>query len=154
VTESVARVPLPAGANMLEVVLRELERIFLEDSGLAAAHPSVRIAVSRPAHHLELLHGYHRMRELERVLEDAEAAADWYDAIYEPTLAAIDRLRLRRVYRDAPPGDPFLVLHRHRRDAFPRIRCPHLAQTVVPVIGDGGRRGRLRLPGRARRSLA
>ena len=32
-TELIARVPLPAGADMLEVVLRELERIFLEDSG-------------------------------------------------------------------------------------------------------------------------
>src|SRR5437763_183115 len=34
VTELVALVPLPADADMLEVVLRELERIFLEDSGL------------------------------------------------------------------------------------------------------------------------
>jgi hypothetical protein len=66
-------------------------------------------------------------------------------------LEAIDRLRLGRVYRDAPPGDLFLVLHRHRRDAFPSTGCPHLAQTVVSVIGDGARR-RLRLPGRAGRS--
>ena len=41
VTELIARVPLPAGADMLEVVLRELERIFLEDSGLAEARPAV-----------------------------------------------------------------------------------------------------------------
>ena len=57
------------------------------------------------------------------------------------------RLRLGRVYRDAPPGDLFLVLHRHRRDAFPSTGCPHLAQTVISVIGDRGRRRRLRLPG-------
>ena len=155
VTELIARVPLPAGADMLEVVLRELERIFLEDSGLAEARPGVRVSVSRPAHYLELLeniqvHGYHMMRGRGRVLENAEIAADWYDAIYTPTLAAIDRLRLGRLYRDAPPGDLFLVLHRHRRDAFPSTGCPHLAQTVVSVIGDGGRRRRLRLPGRGR----
>jgi hypothetical protein len=159
VTELVARVPLAAGADMLEVVLRELERIFLEDSGLAEARPGVRIAVSRPAHYLELLeniqvHGYHLMRGRERVLENAEIAADWYDATYTPTLAAIDRLRLDRVYRDTPPGDLFLVLHRHRRDAFPTIGCPHLSQTVVSVIGDGGRRRRLRWPGRGSRSPA
>jgi hypothetical protein len=65
-----------------------------------------------------------------------------------------DRLRLGRLYRDAPPGDLFLVLHRHRRDAFPSTGCPHLAQTVVSVIGDGGRRRRLRLPGRGGRSPA
>jgi hypothetical protein len=157
VTELIARVPLPAGADMLEVVLRELERIFLEDSGLAEARPDLRVAVSRPAHYLELLeniqvHGYHMMRGRGRVLENAEIAADWHDAIYDPTLAAIDRLRLGRLYRDAPLGDLFLVLHRHRRDAFPSTGCPHLAQTVVSVIGDGRRRRRLRLPSRGGRA--
>jgi hypothetical protein len=48
----------------------------------------------------------------------------------------------------------FLVLHRHRRDAFPSTGCPHLAQTVVSVINEGTRRRRLRLPGRADRSPA
>lgn len=157
VTELVARVPLPAGADMLEVVLRELERIFLEDSGLAEARPGVRISVSRPAHYLELLeniqvHGYHVMRGRGLALEDAEIAADWYDAIYAPTLATLDHLRHRHAYRDLPPGDLFLVLHRHRRDAFPSTGCPHLAQTVVSVIGDGGRRSRLRLPGHTLRA--
>ncbi len=159
VTELIARVPLPAGADMLEVVLRELERIFLEDSGLDDARPGVRVPVSRPAHYLELLeniqvHGYHLMRGHGRVLENAEIAADWYDATYLPTLEAIDRLRLDRVYRDAPPGDLFLVLHQHRRDAYPTIGCPHLSQTVVSVIGDGERRRRLRLPSRGGRSPA
>jgi hypothetical protein len=85
VPELVARVPLPAGADMLEVVLRELERIFLEDSGLAEARPGVRVSVSRPAHYLELLeniqvHGYHLMRGRGRVLENPEIAADWHDS--------------------------------------------------------------------------
>jgi ParB-like nuclease family protein len=145
VTELIARVPLPEGANMLDVVLGQLERIFLEDSGLAEARPGARIPVSRPAHYLELLenvqvHGYHRMKGFDRVLSDSEIADDWYESIYMPTLDAIDRLRLARVYKDAPAGDLFLVLHRHRRDAFPRIGCPHLAQTVVSVIGDGDRK--------------
>jgi hypothetical protein len=145
VTELRARVPLPAGANMLDVVLRELERIFLDDSGLAAARPGVRILVSRPAHYLELLeniqvHGYHAMRRRGCVVENEEIAADWYDAIYTPTLAAIDGVRLARRYREGPPGDLFLVLHRHRRHAFPSTGCRHLAQTIVSVLDDGGRR--------------
>ena len=159
VTELLARVPLPAGADMLQVVLGELERIFLEDSGLAESRPGVRIPVSRPAHYLELLeniqvHGYHMMRGRGRVLENAEIAADWCDAIYAPTLAAIESLHLGRLHRDAPAGDLFLVLHRHRRDAFPSTGCPHLAQTVVSVIGNGERRRPLRLPRRGRRSPA
>jgi hypothetical protein len=144
VTELIARVPLTAGADMLEVVLRELERIFLEDSGLAEARPGVRVAVSRPALYLELLenlqvHGYHMMRGRGLVLERAQIAADWYESIYAPTLAALERLHLGPRYRDAPAGDLFLVLHRHRRDAFPSTGCPHLAQTVVSLIDDGGR---------------
>jgi hypothetical protein len=145
---------------MLDVVLHELERIFLEDSGLAAARPGVRVPVSRPAHYLELLenvqvHGYHLMRGRKRALDDPEIAADWYDAIYAPTLAAIERLRLGALYADAPAGDLFLILHRHRRDGFPSTGCPHLAQTIVSVIGDDGRRRRLlRLRGRAGRSSA
>lgn len=138
VTELIARVPLGARADMLEVVLRELERIFLEDSGLAEARPGVRIPVSRPAQYLELLeniqvHGYHLMRGRGRVLGNAEIASDWYDAIYTPTLAAIQQLGGRD--SEMPTGDHFLELHRHRRDAFPSVGCPHLAQTVVSVIG-------------------
>jgi hypothetical protein len=75
------------------------------------------------------------MRNGRRVLENAEIAANWHDAIYTPTLAAIDRLSLGRLYRDAPPGDLFLVLHRHRRCV------PRPARTRAdrrPVIGDGG----------------
>jgi hypothetical protein len=156
VTELVARVPLAAGADMLEVVLRELERIFLEDSGLAEALPGLRVSVSRPAHYLELLeniqvHGYHMMRGHGRVLDSAQIAADWHDSIYAPTLAAIERLRLGRLYQDAPPGDLFLILHRHRRDAFPSTGCQHLAQTVVSVMADGSERRLLRLPRRAGR---
>jgi hypothetical protein len=144
VTELIARVPLAAGADMHEVVLRELERIFLEDSGLAEARPDVRVPVSRPAHYLELLenvqiHGYHMMRGRGKVLDDASIARDWYDAVYAPTLAAAETLD---AFPEAPAGDVFLLLHRHRRDAFPSTGCPHLAQTIVSVIGERrGRRG-------------
>ena len=79
--------------------------------------PACASRSSRPAHYLELLenvqvHGYHMMRERGRVFENAEIAANWYDAIYKETLAAIERLQLGRLYRDAPPGDLFLVLHK------------------------------------------
>src|SRR5918999_904659 len=46
VTELIARVPPPPGADMVEVVLRELERVFLEESGLADARPGARLTVS------------------------------------------------------------------------------------------------------------
>ena len=54
-------------ADMLEVVFRELERILLEDSGLAEARPGVARSLRRSAHDLRTLleniqvHGYHLM---------------------------------------------------------------------------------------------
>jgi hypothetical protein len=139
ITEFVARVPLPPGADMVEVVLRELERVFLEESGLAEARGAVRVSASRPAVYLELLenlqvHGYHLMREHGRVVDQAEIAADWYDRVYSPVLAVVDRKRLGKDYRDAPDADLFLLLHRRRRDAFPSCGCPPLEETV-PVLG-------------------
>ena len=52
VTELIARVPLAAGADMLEVVFPGARADLLEDSGLAEARPAVRVSVSRPAHYL------------------------------------------------------------------------------------------------------
>jgi hypothetical protein len=152
ITEFVARVPLPPGADMLEVVLRELERVFLDESGLATARPGLRLSASRPAVYLEVLenlqvHGYHLMREHGRVLEQAEIAADWYDRIYAPAMRAIDRDRLGNRYRDAPDADLFLLLHRQRREGFPSCGCPPLEETADAVVADvaGKRRiGRFR----------
>jgi ParB/Sulfiredoxin domain len=145
ITEFVARVPLPADADMVEVILRELERVFLEDSGLSDARPGVRVAASRPALYLELLenlqvHGYHLMRRHGRVLEQTEIAADWYDTIYSPPLAAISGDRLGNDLRDAPAADLFLLLHRHRREGFPSCGCPPLEETVDTAFAAPPRR--------------
>jgi hypothetical protein len=153
ITEFVARVPLPPGADMVEVILRELERVFLEESGLAEARPGTRLSASRPALYLELLenlqvHGYHLMRKQERVLEAAEIAADWYESIYAPAIGAIERDRLGKDFRDAPDADLFLLLHRQRREGFPSCGCPPLEETLATVVADSGKRRRLGLFGR------
>jgi hypothetical protein len=88
------------------------------------------------------------------VLADADIARDWHEAVYAPTVDAIQRLNLGRLYPDAPEGDLFLVLHRHRRDGFPSTGCPHLAQTIVSVLDNRVERRRLRLPRRPGRSSA
>jgi hypothetical protein len=127
----------------VEVVLRQLELVFLEESGLAAARGGVRVAASRPAVYLELLenlqvHGYHLMREEDRVLGNAEIAADWYDNVYAPAIRAIERDRLGKRFREAPDADLFLFLHRHRREGFPSCGCPPLEATFGGVVN--GRR--------------
>ena len=149
VTEFVARAPLPAGADMVEVVLRELERVFLDESGLAAARPGVRLAASRPAVYLELLenlqvHGYHLMREHDRVLGDTEIAADWYDRVYAPLIEGVERDRLGNDLRDAPNADLFLLLHRRRREEYPSCGCPPLEQTAAGAAAAAAGKSGLR----------
>ena len=152
VTEFVARVPLPAGADLVEVVLRELERVFLEDSGLAAARGGVRVAASRPALYLELLenvqvHGYHLMRKRGHVVETPEIAADWYDHIYAPVIEAPERRSLGDDYRELPDADLFLLLHRRRREGFHSCGCPPLQETAAALAAEQPRR-RFRRGGR------
>jgi hypothetical protein len=154
ITELISRVPLPGGADMVEVVLRQLERVFLEESGLAEARSGMRFAASRPAVYLELLeniqvHGYHLMRDRGRILEKAEVAADWYDRIYSPALRAVQRDRLGRAYRDAPDADLFLMLHQRRREGFPASGCPSLEETARLGRGEVIKPARFR-PGRER----
>ena len=132
---------------MVEVVLRELERVFLEESALAEARPGVRVSASRPALYLELLenlqvHGYHLMRDEDRVPTDAEIAADWYDHVYSPVVDAVDRARLGGDYRAAPDADLFLMLHRHRREQFPSCGCPPLDETLAAVAASEATRKR------------
>jgi hypothetical protein len=141
VAEFVSRVPLPAGADMVEVVLRQLERVFLEESGFAEARGGMRFAASRPAVYLELLeniqvHGFHLMRDRGRVLARAEIAADWYDGVYSPAVRAIQRDRLGKDYRDAPDTDLFLLLHRRRREGFPSSGCPSLEEAARLARGE------------------
>ena len=145
VTEFVTRVPLPAGADMLEVVLRQLERVFLEDSGLAQARPGVRLSASRPALYLELLenlqvHGYHLMREHDRVLSKERIAEDWYENVFSPAVAPTVRARVAEPFRDVPDADLFLLLHRRRRDAFPSCGCPPLAEASASLAKPHRRR--------------
>jgi hypothetical protein len=149
VTELIARVPLPPGADMMDVVLRELERVFLEESGLAEVRQGVRVAASRPFRYLELLenlqvHGYHLMREQDRVLGKAEIAADWHDRVYSPVVTAVERDRLGKDYRDVPDADLFLMLHQRRREGFPSCGCPPLDETAATVAEEASAKRRIR----------
>jgi hypothetical protein len=149
VTEFISPVPLPAGADMVEVFLRQLELVFLDESGLAESRPGVRVAASRPAVYLELLenmqvHGYHLMREHDRVLTNAEISRDWYDTIFAPVVETVDRSRLGGDYRDAPDADIFLLLHQRRREDFPSCGCPPLADTADAVAAEASAKSVLR----------
>jgi len=153
VTELRARWHLHADADLVELIHAEQQRIFMVESGLDRARPTVCIDFSRLVGYIELLenvqiHGYHLMLETQRVLTPAEIAADWYDEIYLPALAAIQREGLDEADPDATDADRFLWVYQRRRELFPDHGCPPLEQ--LPSRPERKRRGLGRLFGRAR----
>jgi hypothetical protein len=135
VTELRARWHLPADADVVELIHAEQERIFMEDSGLALAHPDERIRFSRPVGYIELLetvktHGYQLMLDAGRVLSREQIAEDWYERVYSPTCEAIKREGLDGVCPEATYPDRFLWVYHRRRELIPERGCLALEDMV------------------------
>jgi len=135
VTELRARWHLPADADIVELIHAEQERVFMDSSGLAEAHPDVQMRFSRPVGYIQLLetvqlHGYHLMLDSGRVLPRAEIARDWYANVYLPTVEAIHAERLDEVCPGATDPDRFLWVWERRRDLMPEHGCRPLDVTA------------------------
>jgi len=115
---------LTPDADVLTLVHTEQQRIFMEQSGLGQARPDAVIEFSRPQGYGELLdvlrsHAYERSRSADRLVPDEETAADWYDKVYLPALAAIRRTRLPQRYPFKTDADMYLWVHQLRRSLQP-----------------------------------
>jgi hypothetical protein len=102
------------------LVHTEQQRTLLDESGLAAARPELVIEFSRPGGYPELLelikaYGYDLARHRGELPEPAEVAADWYDHVYAPGVAALRRESLPEVYQYKTDADLFLWLYQRRR---------------------------------------
>jgi ParB/Sulfiredoxin domain len=150
VTELQARWHLPADADVVELIHAEQERIFMEDSGLAEAHPEARMRFSRPVGYIELLetvqlHGYHLMQDEGRVLPRAEIARRWYAEVYLPTIEAIREEGLDEVCPDVTYPDRFLWVWGRRRELMPEHGCKQLSETARHATEELARGRRRRL---------
>jgi hypothetical protein len=110
--------------DVLTLVHTEQQRIFLEESGLGRARPDAAIEFTRPEGYTELLdvvrsHAFELSRSADRLVPDEEAAADWYDKVYLPALAAIKTTRLPRRYPFKTDADMYLWVHQLRRSLQP-----------------------------------
>ena len=120
VTELVARWRLSPAADPQELVHAEQERLFAEESGLASARPGVRLRVTLPIGYRELLeqvqlHGYALVRGTGRALDPASVAADWYDAVYVPSVHRILRDGLALACRNGTESDRYLYVANQQR---------------------------------------
>ena len=106
--------------DVRSLVHTEQQRTLLRESGLAAARPDAVIEFSRPGGYPELLelikaHGYDLARDRGSLPAAEEVAADWYDNVYAPGVAALRRESLPDVYRYKTDSDLFLWVYQRRR---------------------------------------
>jgi hypothetical protein len=106
--------------DVRQLVHTEQQRIFLEESGLGAARPDAAIEFSRPRGYPELLeivkaHGYELARRRGVLPSPEEVAADWFDSVYLPGVAALRRQELPAAYAYKTDTDLFLWVYQRRR---------------------------------------
>ncbi|MGH9118554.1 MAG: ParB/RepB/Spo0J family partition protein [Acidimicrobiales bacterium] len=141
VTSIRTRYPLPAGADIAQVIHSQAEHVFLEESGLAQARPGARITTRSPAGYVELLeqvkvHGYDLTRQLGRVLAPEEVAAHWYDKVYRPTLDTIRTHGLPDLFEEATEGDLFLAIQRRMRLTYFEREGASVDETVKMAMDE------------------
>ena len=112
---------LPPDVDVSELVHTEQQRMLLDDSGLARSRPDAVIAFARPRGYPELLevikaHGYDLACRVGALPAPEEVAADWYDNVYLPGVAAVHRAGLPMAYPVKTEADLFLWVYERRRD--------------------------------------
>jgi hypothetical protein len=120
ITHLVTNYEIPPDIDVCTLVHTEQQRIFGEESGLAEARPDARIEFSRPGGYPELLeglksHGYDLAQQLGRLPTRAEVAADWYDEVFLPGVAALRQEALPEKYGYKTDADLFLWVYQRRR---------------------------------------
>jgi hypothetical protein len=98
----------------------EQQRTLLQESGLALARPDAVVEFSRPGGYPELLelikaHGYDLARRRGELPRAEDVAADWYDNVFAPGVAALRRESLPEVYQYKTDADLFLWVYQRRR---------------------------------------
>ena len=110
-----SRFHLAAGTTIDEIRSTDLERRFRRDTGLEAAVPDARFPLSDPAAYLELAesvkaHAYDLSRDLQRLVEPAEAARHWHDRVFRPVVDTGRAMGLGRVLTSCSDPELFLLL--------------------------------------------
>ena len=113
--------------DVCRLIHTEQQLTLLRESGLSEARPDAVIEFSRPNGYPELLelikaHGYDLARKRGELPTPGEVAADWYDHVYLPGVAALRREDLFDVFSYTTDADLFLWVYQRRRAL--RVDCP------------------------------
>ena len=110
VTQIHGRYVLGSDVDLAQIELTGQERLFLDESGLASARPTVRIFSSSPTSYSELLdavkaHGYDLIQQKALQIPPDQVAAHWYDCVFRPTLQTAEATGLSDLLPSCSEGD-------------------------------------------------
>jgi nucleotide-binding universal stress UspA family protein len=121
VTEIRTTVPLSPGDDPDEVIIKARRADFLGRTNLQETRPDAELLVTAPGAYRILeehirVHRYYMGLEQQREIGYEEAAAHWYDTVYEPVAAAIREHGLLAEFPDRTETDLYLWLAEHRAE--------------------------------------
>ena len=124
VTELRARFPIKEGLDIGKMILSEQQQIFMEESGLGKTVPDARIELSQPHGYVELLeilkaHAYDMTATRKAFVPIREAAQDFYNHLYVPTVEAMQHAGVIEAFPNATAGDLFMAVYERRRALSP-----------------------------------
>ncbi len=144
VIEVQTRVPLPEGAAPDALIIAAEYASFLAYTGLDRQRPGLDLTVSVPGQYIHLENHVEAKRYIcesveEREFTVEEAAAVWYDAVYQPLVEAIRERGILRYFPGRTETDFFVWLSRHRAslrselgiDVTPDETVTHLLSRVA-----------------------
>lgn len=119
VTEVKTKVPLSAGANPDELICKARYAAFLERTRLDETRPQADFSASAPGAYRVLdeqiaLHQYYLSEDAQKQVSFPEAAADWYGAVYAPTVQVIREKGLLHDFPGRTETDLYAWLVKHR----------------------------------------
>lgn len=118
VWEYPTRVALTPEVDVNELILKEEQLRFLEQTRLDQFRPDSAIACTKPGAYRELLehvavHRYFLGLERQREVSQEEAVASWHDHVYRPAVEAIHRHGVLAAFPGRSEADLYLWVMRH-----------------------------------------
>ncbi len=145
VSRALSSYEMAPGVDADSIDLTSREQQFREESGLMAAVPGARFAVSETVGYPELQealesYAYELSHRLGRLLSREEGAALWYECVYRPTVTAAQEARLPELLSVWTEADLFLALHKQSRQLWgtecrpAQDEADHLVAKVVDKL--------------------
>jgi nucleotide-binding universal stress UspA family protein len=121
VNEISTKVPLSPEADPEDLILKEEFTNFLEQTKLNRSHPDSDLELTVPGMFAELLdhiqvHQYFMGLQEQREIPIEEAAAHWYETVYQPVVEAIRERNILREFPGRTEADLYLWVSEHRSE--------------------------------------